>query len=216
MEVVCGCVWVWVWSSVDASTMSVLWQSWVLFVVYFCVAAAGVCYRVESSDRGSKTIGKEFCGLEDVINCEVPDLIAPLAVVMDYKARRVLATCILPIDGTTMKFGPASATQSVDVSTPQVKGLVTLLEAVAKRLNVKAHTVDGRGVVLAVTTQAHIGFDMRSCKEGWARVTIVPTLCAHGKREAACNDEPSRVGLPALPLLTCTLSPSWVYPTRHQ
>jgi hypothetical protein len=152
-------------------------------------ASTGVYYRVESCDRGCKVIGREFSGLEDLINCEVPGLIAPLAQAVrgyyadyvwphglwsssdgfvlpwtpqiDYKGRRVLATCILPIDGLMKKLGPNAT--DVDSNTVQMEALASLLGDAGKRLNVKPHSVNGHLVPLSLSVQAYVGFDSRSC-----------------------------------------------------
>ncbi len=122
-------------------------------------ARPGVLYQVECG-IGARALGIELCGVEDVLNCEVPSLIAALETVVDCRGRRVLASTLLPLDTTTVKVGCGAGQAASSIA---AQGVSHLFKLVAERLNLKARVVGGRASHLAASTEGHVGFDFRHC-----------------------------------------------------
>lgn len=107
----------------------------------------------------SKALNHEFKGLLAFRNATgMKEIHFPLMALIDYRGHRIIATALLPIDQSTLKYGSFDEINFVKKDDKAI----SLIEEVCESLNLKEHKVGGEDGVYFMgpgSIEVHKGFD---------------------------------------------------------
>lgn len=122
-----------------------------------------------NDEYAAKVAGLELKGLQAFMSTNTPDLCYPLMALIDYKGFRLVASSLLPISPSTLKYGSQDAGKTVVNELPE---LAARIEQASASLNLKLHEAGPNNITMATATdiEGHVGRDGRFYLLDFSRV----------------------------------------------
>eukprot|EP00698_Gefionella_okellyi_P019190 TRINITY_DN584_c0_g1_i1.p1 TRINITY_DN584_c0_g1~~TRINITY_DN584_c0_g1_i1.p1 ORF type:complete len:1314 (-),score=331.34 TRINITY_DN584_c0_g1_i1:549-4436(-) len=122
-----------------------------------------------SDAKAMKVAGAELLGLRAYTETAIPGLHFPLMTIIDFRGYRLIASCMLPLNKTTLVYGSADGGRTVHVSDEEMNAL---MQRAGEALHLKPHAVGDSGTVLYAPCdiEGHRGTDGRHYVLDTARV----------------------------------------------
>eukprot|EP01087_Luapelamoeba_hula_P014241 TRINITY_DN4145_c0_g1_i4.p1 TRINITY_DN4145_c0_g1~~TRINITY_DN4145_c0_g1_i4.p1 ORF type:complete len:1436 (-),score=334.66 TRINITY_DN4145_c0_g1_i4:290-4597(-) len=114
--------------------------------------------RERNDENAMKTGGLELQGLSNWFSQLIPGLCFPLMAMIDYKGFRIIATSLLPLTKTSLRYGSADGGRTVLAQDPTLN---KIMDDAAAGMNLKKHNVGFKRVPISGPgdIEGHLGTD---------------------------------------------------------